>query len=451
MSASVVRVRALSWSRRPSSASRSSVDVLDDVPRARGLAGETAQALERLVGLLADRAAALGHDALRHGAGEVAEGRDRPASPRSSHCRSGDCGSTGRSGRSPGPPGRAAQRRADRGLDAEDGRADAGGRQDRHTDRPRRAADERAQDVGPGIARLVLQRHQKLEITAAKTFAIVVGIGWRRTRPPRDASAICVSVAQVGVARRTRCGNTRDVRARSRGTASRRLEVAGCSDPRSGRRSARTTPLIRSGRTARASPPPRRARPCTAACRPAAPDPDRPPELRPAWGRAARSGSAPGSRRHRPVSVVNTHRPTSSSGANSDRESIAASFASSSLLAPPPAGSPIDPDTSMTSSTRARLRSVRPDSSGSGRGPAAPAGHQHLLGLRRQQAVALRDQRARACPRRRGTPTAGTAAAASGASTHRRKSAAPGVSRASTHGALRITHGWSDISVPSFG
>ena len=57
------------------------------------------------------------------------------------------------------------------------------------------------------------------------------------------------------------------------------------------------------------------------------------------------------------MSVVKTQRPTSSSGANSSSESIAASLANSSLLAPEPAtGSPMEPETSITTSTCARFR-----------------------------------------------------------------------------------------------
>ncbi len=62
------------------------------------------------------------------------------------------------------------------------------------------------------------------------------------------------------------------------------------------------------------------------------------------------------------MSVVKTQSPTSSSGAKRSSESIAASFANSSLEAPASAAnSPIDPETSIRISTRARFRTSSHD------------------------------------------------------------------------------------------
>ena len=52
----------------------------------------------------------------------------------------------------------------------------------------------------------------------------------------------------------------------------------------------------------------------------------------------------------------NVHNPTWSASDSWDKPFTAAACASSSLVLPPPADAPIDPDTSSTSSTRAGLR-----------------------------------------------------------------------------------------------
>jgi hypothetical protein len=145
---------------------RGGVDVERDLPGGRGLPRQTSQAVERRARLPADRPAPLRDHPLRHRRHEVRERVDRalPAPQPLFLGRVTGHGEQLGARIVPGP----AERRADDGLHAEDRGTHAHRGEDGESDRPGHATGESPEEVGPGIACLVADRHQRLAIRSSR-------------------------------------------------------------------------------------------------------------------------------------------------------------------------------------------------------------------------------------------------------------------------------------------
>ena len=153
------------------------------------------------------------------------------------------------------------------------------------------------------------------------------------------------------------------------------------------------------------------------------------------------------------ISVEKIQRPTSSSGLNWPSALTAACLARSSLVGPPspPAGSPIDPDTSITIITRAALRfwphrSMRPTRTGGAGSSSRVWGWSGSTPYFASIGAPIATW---GLPGR--NPNRSTRFWFAGCWTYCSNFAAAFFSLALTHGASTVKKGLSEKSVPSFG